>query len=50
MDITPFSEFNSISVTLENHIAHIPLCGPKALNNMIFQGIAGFCCSASQNQ
>ena len=35
MDITPFNEFNSISVTLENHIAHIQLCRPKALNNMI---------------
>jgi enoyl-CoA hydratase len=35
MDITPFNELNSISVTLENHIAHIQLCRPKALNNMI---------------
>lgn len=35
MDITPFNELNSISVTLENHIAHIQLCRPKAPNNMI---------------
>lgn len=35
MDMSAFNDFKSINVTLENHIAHIQLCRPKALNNMI---------------